>query len=247
MLASYNHNTVRTQRLVLAQCNPGYMQLYRCIYVYPPTTDGVLDIKMLLTSLPVTLPQGHSCGGGGGSTYHAMIRRRFTKSVHCAGLLNSVCQKTLGCSIPPGCAFASSAAPAAHRQHHLHHPHQRLPRMRMMQVMLGMLPMLVGGKGGKDLNSERGGKDLREEREKIWGKMPEKALRGNGGTGSQTGKGEKDFGKRRVEILKGKGLRGETGERILSGKGGEKILGRQRETNSGCEKALGGTGGKGSQ
>ena len=40
----------------------------------------------------------------------------------------------------------------------------------------------------------------------------EQALRGNGGTGSQTGKGEKDFGKRRVEILGGKALGGKRGK-----------------------------------
>ena len=99
---------------------------------YPPE---IRNAPYLFTCYPSPYPEL-----GGGSTYHAVIRRRFTKSEHCAGLRLS---KTLGCSIPPGCAFASLAAPAAHRQHHLHHPHQRLPRMRMMQVMLGMLPMLV--------------------------------------------------------------------------------------------------------
>ena len=112
-----------------------------------------------------------------------------------------------------------------------------------MQVMLGMLPMLVkemkGGKGER-ISTAKGGKDLREEREKIWGKN---ALRGKGGKRSLGGKGKsfsgggpkgqsgdrisigkerKNFGKRRVEILGGKGLRGETGARILSGKGGKR-------------------------
>ena len=110
----------------------------------PPTTGGVLDIRnapYLFTCYPSPNPSPRLLRGGG-STYHAVIRRRFTKSVHCAGLRNSVCQKHWGVRFP-GCTFASLAAPAAHRQHHLHHPHQRLPRMRMMQVMLGMLPMLV--------------------------------------------------------------------------------------------------------
>ena len=49
-----------------------------------------------------------------------------------------------------------------------------------------------------------------------------------------------------MEILGGKGLRKNEGK-DLKRKRGEKILGRQRETNSGCEKALEGTGGKGSQ
>ena len=71
--------------------------------------------------------------------------------------------------------------------------------------------MPQGGKGGKDLWEEKGNLSRGEQ-----------ALRGNGGTGSQTGKGDKDFGKRRVEILGGKGLRGETGERILSGKRGKR-------------------------
>ena len=59
--------------------------------------------KMLLTSLPPTPPSctiSDYCGGG--STYHAVIRRRFTKSVHCAGLRNSVCQKHWGVRFPPG-------------------------------------------------------------------------------------------------------------------------------------------------
>ena len=120
---------------------------------------------MLLTSLPVTPP--------------------LTPPPRTTQLSLS---KTLGCSIPPGCAFASLAVPVAHRQHHLHQPHQRLPRMRMMQVMLGMLPMLVkemkGGKG-KGSQQRKGGKDLREAREKIWGKN---ALRGKGGKRSLGGK-----------------------------------------------------------
>ena len=114
-----------------------------------------------------------------------------------------------------------------------------------MQVMLGMLPMLVkemkGGKGERISTAKGGqrsqggkGEDLgkkclkRERGEKIFGRKKEnlsrgkQALRGNRGTGSQSGKGEKDFGKRRVEFLGGKGLRGETGERILSGKGGKR-------------------------
>ena len=81
-----------------------------------------------------------------------------------------------------------------------------------------------GGKGGKDLNSESGsqggkGEDLGkkclkgERGEKIFGRKREifprgeQALRGNGGTGSHTGKGEKDFGNRRVEKALG-GKRG---------------------------------------
>ena len=90
----------------------------------PPTIGGVLDIRnapYLFTCYPSHVPRGEICS--------------------LCGLAQVV--KTLGCSIPFRCAFASLAAPAAHRQHHLHHPHQRLPRMRMMQVMLGMLPMLV--------------------------------------------------------------------------------------------------------
>ena len=77
------------------------------------------SLPLYLLPLPLSLPRGtisDYCEGV--ATYHAVIRRRFTKSVHCAGL-RSVCQKTLGCSIPPGSAFASLAAPAAHRQHHL--------------------------------------------------------------------------------------------------------------------------------
>ena len=99
----------------------------------------------------------------------------------------------------------------------------------MMQVMLGMLPMLVkemkGGRGERISTAKGGersqggkGEDLGKKGEKIFGRKREnlsrgeQALQGNGGTGSQTGKGEKDFGKRRVEILGGKGFRGETGK-----------------------------------
>ena len=64
-------------------------------------------------SLPLYLLPLPFLQGGGGSTYHAVIRRCFAKSVRCAGLRNTVCQKHWGCSIPPGCAFASLAAPAA--------------------------------------------------------------------------------------------------------------------------------------
>ena len=44
--------------------------------------------------------RGSIAGEGGGSTYHAVIRRRFTKSVHCAALRNSVCQKHWGVRFP---------------------------------------------------------------------------------------------------------------------------------------------------
>ena len=168
---------------------------------------------MLLTSSPVTPPLTQHCGGGG-STYHAVIRRRFTKSVHCAGLRNSVCQKHWG--VP----FASLAVPVAHRQHHLHHPHQRLPRMRMMQVMLGMLPMLVRGERGKDLNSERGGKDLREEREKIWGKN---ASRGKGGKRSLGGKWKSFLGGTGPKAMAGQDLKREEREKIW-GKNALRVL-----------------------
>ena len=61
----------------------------------------------------------------------------------------------------------------------------------------------------KDLNSESGGK-ISGKGEDLGQKCPKRE------------RGEKIFGKRRVEILGGKGLRGETGERILSGKGGKR-------------------------
>ena len=204
--------------------------------------------KCSLTSLPITPPltppQGHNFrllrGGGGGSTCHAVPRRRFTKSVHCAQLSLS---KTLGCSIPPGCAFASLAAPAAHRQHHLHHPHQRLPMMRMMQVMLGMLPILVkemkGGKGER-ISTAKGGERSQGGKGEDLGKKCLKGERGSlggkgksfsGGTGPKGQSGDRisigKGGKRlwEVEILGAKGLRRETGERILSGKGGKRSYG----------------------
>ena len=70
-------------------------------------------------------------------------------------------------------------------------------------------------------------KGVERSREKIFGRKREIFLGGSRpyramGGQDQTGKGEKDFGKRRVEILGGKGFRGETGERILSGKGGKR-------------------------
>ena len=76
----------------------------------------------------------------------------------------------------------------------------------------------VAHAGEKNLNSERGGKISGGKGEDLGKKMPgnlswgEQALRGNGGTGSQTGKGEKNFGKRRVEILGGKALGGKRGK-----------------------------------
>ena len=110
-----------------------------------------------------------------------------------------------------------------------------------MQVMLGMLPMLVkemkGGKGERISTAKgsrrrsggKGGKDLWEEKRSL-----SRGEQANGGTGSQTGKGEKDFGKRRVESLGGKGLRWETGEK------GDEL--REKEGRKGGERSLGGKG-----
>ena len=106
----------------------------------------------------------------------------------------------------------------------------------MMQVMLGMLPMLVkemnGGKGGKDLNSERGGK-ISGRKGRTSG---EKYLEGE--------RGEKIFGRKREIFSGGTGPRGQWGQDLKREKG-KKTL-RREGWRSWGEKALGGKRGKGS-
>ena len=99
-----------------------------------------------------------------------MIRRRFTKSVHCAGLRNSVCQKHWGVRFPPvrfrSSSGTSPASPASSASAPAKDADDASDAVDVAHAGEGN----EGEKGGKDLNSERGEKILGRQRETNSGK-----------------------------------------------------------------------------
>ena len=141
---------------------------------------------MLLTPLPLTPPLRL----GGGSTYHAVIRRRFTKSVHC-GACATQFVKNIGVFDSPRVRFrilsSSSGTSPASPASSASAPAKDADDARDAGDVAHA--GALGGKGKSFSGGTGRGKDLRKEKGKIAG--GEKALGGKGGTGSQQGEGGK--------------------------------------------------------
>ena len=164
---------------------------------------------MLLTSLPVTPPYP-SPGYCGVATYHAVIRRRFSKSqfVKNIGVFDSpwvrFCILSSSSGTSPASPASSASAPAkdaddANDAGDVAHAGEGTSGNEGERISTGKggersqggkgedlgNKCLWGGKGRNDLNRERGGKDLREEREKIWGKKGQQGPHPLGGLSGQ--------------------------------------------------------------
>ena len=172
---------------------------------------------------------------GGVSTYHAVIGRRFTKSVHWLKNIGVFDSSRVRFRILGSSSGTSPASPASSASAHAKDADDASHAGDAARAVKEHLEMK--GERGERISTGKGEKDLREEREKIWGKNAlggkggKRSLGGkrksfSGGTGPRgqwgdrisNGKGEKDFGKR---ILGGKGFRGETGGKDLIKKGGK--------------------------
>ena len=124
---------------------------------YPPTTDGVLDIKNLFTCYPSPKPY---CPGGGFQVPHGDSKTCATQFVKNIGVFDS--PRVRFRSILGSSSGTSPASPASSASAPAKDADDASDAGDVADAGEGN----EGGKGGKDLNSERG-KDLRGEREKI--------------------------------------------------------------------------------